>query len=71
LTERELDPKLCPNGILLLTIEGLCVGGGGVQAGVNAPGYVVFIHNDNDGQTDKLKYRMFLKHVLYPFIDEV
>ena len=43
LNERELSPELCPDGVLLLEIPGLCVGGGDIQTGVNAPGFIVFI----------------------------
>jgi hypothetical protein len=71
LNERELNVNLCPTGVLLLTIEGLCVGGGGVQTGVDAPGYVLFVCNDKDGETEKLKCRKYMDTIVFPFVDQV
>jgi hypothetical protein len=71
LNERELNPKICPEGILLLAIKGLCIGGGCLQPDVDLPGYVVLIRNDHDGESDKLKSHMYLDYVLLLFVEQV
>jgi hypothetical protein len=71
LNERELNPKLCPEGILLLTIKGFCIGGGCLQPDVDLPGYVVLICNDHDGESDRLKSCMYFDYVLLPFVEQV
>jgi hypothetical protein len=71
LNERKLNPKLCPKGILLLMIKGLYIGGGCLQPDVDLSGYVVLIHNDHDGESDKLKSCIYLDYVLLPFVEQV
>jgi hypothetical protein len=68
LNERELNVNLCPTGVLILTIEGLCVGVGCVQTGVDAPGYVLCVCNDKDGETEKLKCRRYMDTIVFPFL---
>ncbi|CAB9518460.1 hypothetical protein SEMRO_936_G222121.1 [Seminavis robusta] len=71
LNERELPKSENPAGILVLSIAGLCVGGGGVTVGRENSGFVVFVRNDGDKETDKVRYRHFIDDCLLPWIDEI
>ena len=53
LTEAELSKEECPSGVLLLAIEGICVGNG------NDIGYLMLVRNDNNGITDKTRYKTY------------
>jgi hypothetical protein len=48
LTEAELPKDTCPEGILKIKIEGLCVGGAGVTVGSKGHGWLVFVRTDSD-----------------------
>jgi hypothetical protein len=50
LTEHELPKEAVPSGLLALKINGLCVGGTGINLGEMPAGWLVFIRNDNDGK---------------------
>lgn len=67
LTERELPEEEC----VILDIEGLCVGGGGVNVGCNTKGYLVLMRGGsaNEG-ADKKRYKYYRDNILLPFISE-
>jgi hypothetical protein len=48
LTKEELPINTCPYDILHLQVDGLAIGGGGVQVGGTGTGHVVFIRNNYD-----------------------
>ena len=62
LTERELPTEQCPSGVLVLKIAGLCIGE------ASATGTVIFVRNDNDKQTDKVRFRVYRDDVFLPFV---
>ncbi|CAB9496116.1 hypothetical protein SEMRO_1_G000930.1 [Seminavis robusta] len=71
LTERELPRSKCPSGVLVLEIEGLHIGGGGVTAFGEQNGFVMFVRNDDDKLTEKVKVEAFLDRCLFPFVSRL
>ena len=62
LTPKELPKTLC----IILQIEGLCIGGGGVSIGNKEKGYIMFMKNDADA--NKQRYKYYRDEILIPFI---
>jgi hypothetical protein len=56
LTKHELPKEAIPAGLLALKINGLCVGGTGINLGEMPAGWLVFIQNDDDGKAKKKRY---------------
>jgi len=69
LSERELSVKDCPSGVLILDLAGLCIGGCGVNVGSTLKGCIIFVRNDNDKQTDKVRFRVYRDRVFIPFVE--
>ena len=63
LTERELPQDQCVS----LSIEGLCVGGGGVTVGNKTKGYLVFMRGESG--IDKERYKIYRDKVFIPFVN--
>ena len=67
LSERELPSSPC----IILKIEGLCIGGGGVNVGCKDTGYIFLMRSTggkNDESVDKQRYKYYRDNVLLPFI---
>ena len=62
LTQKELPKETC----IILQVEDLCIGGGGVSIGNKEKGYVMFMRNDADA--DKYRYKYYRDEVLILFI---
>ena len=60
--------ELTTDNPLVLKIEGLSVGGGGVTLGSKQYGYILFMRGDKG--IDKQRYRYYRDNVLIPFIQE-
>jgi hypothetical protein len=71
LTEHELPKEAVPSGLLALKIQGLCVGGTGINLGEMPAGWLVFIRNDNDGEAEKKRYRFYRENVFIPFLNDI
>jgi hypothetical protein len=71
LTEHELPKEAVPSGLLALKIQGLCVGGTGINLGEMPAGWLVFIRNDNDGESEKKRYRFYRENVFIPFLNDI
>lgn len=71
LNERELPVQDCPSGVLILDIAGLCIGGAGINAGSTLKGTIIFVRNDQDKETDKVRFRAYRERVFLPFIEEI
>ena len=85
LTDAELDPVLCPDGILAAEVPGLCKGGDNIAN--NGIGWLVFLRADKDKKEDRdnnedsdnatrlsianKKFIHYNDEVLLPFIDAV
>ena len=69
LTERELSVQECPSGVLILDLAGPCIGGVGVNAGSTTKGCIIFVCNDHDKETDKVRFRAYRDRVLLPFVE--
>ena len=65
LNKRELT---CTEDFLVLAIEGLCVGGGGVTVGNKQKGYLVFMKSEKG--MDKKRYKFYRDNILLPFIND-
>jgi hypothetical protein len=70
LTKVELPKDTCPEGILKIKIEGLCVGGAGVTVGSKGHGWLVFVRTDSDKKADQKRYSCYRNNVLLPFIQQ-
>ena len=68
LTERELPEDMC----IPMRIEGLCVGGGGVNVGWKGDGWLVLMRggSENNDAPDKQRYKYYRDNVLLPFISQ-
>ena len=62
LTLKELLKEAC----IILQVEGLCIGSGGVSIGNKEKGYIMFMRNDAD--VDKQRYKYYRDGILIPFI---
>ena len=65
LTRREMPNHHC----IAMDIEGLCVGGAGVNVGSKLSGRLMFMRGDI--RQDKHRYKEYRDHVLFPFIKKV
>ena len=57
----------------MLKIPGFCVARSGVTTGEKELGYILFISKNNissEESIDKMRYRIYMKHVFFPFIEE-
>ena len=63
LTERELPHHQC----ITVSIEGLCVGGGGVTVGNKQKGWLVFMRGETG--MDKERYKTYRDKVFIPFVN--
>jgi hypothetical protein len=70
LTEAELPKETCPEGILKIKIEGLCVGGAGVAVGTKGHGWLVFVRTDSDKKADQKRHTCYRDNVLLPIIQK-
>ncbi len=77
LTEKELDPVLCPSGFLPYKVPNLCKGGNDVYSG-GGFGWVVFQRADkksggdeNKSSVASQKFDHYNNHVLLPFIRKI
>ena len=71
LTEKEMPTESCPSGIFCLELQGLTVNGGGVSANPQGKGYLVFICNNGDQETDKKRVAYYCDKVFLPFADNL
>ena len=65
LSERELPKDSCPDGILVLPIEGLSVGG--VDPDCKSVGYIVFVRGGKD--QEKQNFRYYQETVFRPYVE--
>ena len=71
LTEAELPKEKTPSGLLVLAIEGLCIGGHSLVPLGNERlpvGYLLLLRNDNDGEQDKKRYKWIQENIFLPFV---
>ena len=65
LSDRELPNLPC----IIFEIEGLCVGGEGVNIGRNDIGYLVLMKSTGDGKSNDIqRYKYYRNKVLIPFL---
>eukprot|EP00978_Attheya_sp_CCMP212_P004820 scaffold10618_cov55-Attheya_sp.AAC.3 len=67
LTEAELSKELCPSGLLILQIEGLCISGHSLVPMGDTPlpsGYLMPLRNNHDQEQDKKVQMDTTKHPL-------
>lgn len=64
LTERELPKSLCPSGILLVRVPGLCIGSG-QDIRNDSDGFVTFVRQGTD---EALIYHHYIIHVFLPHL---
>jgi len=75
LSDGELPQSTCPDGVLILKIPGLCVGGT-VDPRIQNCGYVAFTHSRKDGSTSEESpemtiFRYYRTNILLPWIEEL
>ena len=70
LTGKELPKGTCPDGILKIKIDGLCIGGAGVTVGNKGHQWLVFLRTDPDKKADQKRYTCYRDNVLLPFIQQ-
>ena len=68
LSERELPNDKC----LILEIEGMCIGGGGVSVGKKDVGYLILMRtsSDKDEVPDKQRFKYYRDKILLPFVKQ-
>jgi len=75
LSDGELPQSTCPDGVLILKIPGLCVGGT-VDPRIQNCGYVAFIRSRKDGSANEESPEMtvcryYRTNILLPWIEEL
>jgi len=69
LSDYELPKNVTPEGILLLEVEGLSIGGGGISVNDRRNGFVCLMRKEKD--IDVARYNIYRNHVFLPFVHHI